>query len=113
MLMPILSLLVDSTAKFSSLLPSLQGPGRAILASAAFADPALASTTQAMQAALVAAVQEPGFVAAASNINGVDNFFLSNRTDRLTAFTPGIDNFLDDGALAAYQGKCPASKVLS
>ena len=90
------------------MLVSLQGPGRAILASAAFAEPALASTTQAMQAALVAAVQQPGFVAAASSINSVNNFFLSNRTNRLTAFAPGIDNFLDEGALAAYQGDSPA-----
>ena len=57
-----------------------------------------------MQAALVAAAQQPGFVAAASGINGIDNFFLSSRANRLTAFAPGIDNFLDDGALAAYQG---------
>lgn len=84
--------------------PFVQGPGRAILASAAFAEPALAATTQAMQAALVAAVQRPGFVAAASGINDVENFFLSNRTNRLTAFTPGIENFLDEGALGNYRG---------
>lgn len=87
----------------------MQGPSRAILASADFAQPALATTTQAMQAALVAAAQNASFLAGASNINGVENFFLSNRTDRLTAFTPGIENFLDEGALGAYRGEHPRS----
>ncbi|KAL3153465.1 hypothetical protein ABBQ38_011798 [Trebouxia sp. C0009 RCD-2024] len=80
-----------------------RGPGRAILASADFAQPALAATTLAMQNALVAAAQNATFLAGASNINGVDNFFLSNRTDRLTAFTPGVEDFLDEGALGAYR----------
>lgn len=83
----------------------MQGPGRAILASADFAQPALAATTLAMQNALVAAAQNATFLAGASNINGVDNFFLSNRTDRLTAFTPGVEDFLDEGALGAYRGE--------
>ena len=92
--------------------PACRDSGRAILASADFAQPALAATTLAMQNALVAAAQNATFRAAASNINLVDNFFLSNRTNRLTAFTPGLENFLDEGALGAYQGQHVLSEYM-
>ena len=90
----------------------LQGPSRAILASSSLAEQTEVVT--AIQAALVAAAADPEFVANVSNINEVPNFFLSNRTDRLTSFTPGIENFLDEGALAAYQGgRCTFYMYLS